>query len=353
MDIRSFAQGLEQAPLAIPRSEQTEWRYTNDDLMRPVKKWGYFFNNVLENYLTSSPTDQKATEIALEEYTGNANRSLMQNISIAAESVAYIHPDFSRSLNYLNFHTINLEVAPFWRRIITPESEPISRAELHATQTRLAIAAMRLVASRQEYFERLQDDHSTISDSHLLLDRSFAGRITELDASVALLEMLKQRTQNNGDNTHDMVVVPAPPKFETSGARAADLLLLDVRQAQIRGLQVKTGHVNPSDYDLSFVDIINGRTDLDNVQKINRYPGISAQIPRPGLLSADFLLNNETLTPLTQASRTKGLEHITGPLEYAKSVAKGFMPGIDYPHRAARAAAKLGARLLNTLYATS
>lgn len=347
MDAERFAKGFERDPREYARLSGKEWRNARDALIDPPVRWSHFFSHLTDSYLTSGKLDIDDVNKNLSLYTGNTTRHLLRNISETTERAAFYKPALAPHLNRMNFHTINQEMGASWRHLLDPEAnKPLDYIHLAAIQARLSVHALRLVESRRDFYDQLLSTTPNPTNNDLALDQSFVGRITEIDASIALLQVVKQLPFDEVDH---ITVLPAPSKYEGSSGNASDFLLLDTKEWQAHGIQVKTRLYDPSQYNEEFVSFIDGIEDLGNY-KLKEVSGRGpARQAIPGLIAADYILHSEDLGRYSSFSRLPEFAGTFGPIYHAREIAQTMKSHMDYTDRATHAANKIGARLIAAL----
>ena len=349
MNTGDFARGFERDPSEYANLPAKEWKLARDALIDPAVRWSRFFSRVIEGYFINDLEGRDETVKGVNMYTSTTNSHMLRNIDETAQNIALHCPKLVRQINPLNFHTMNQEMGSYWLRLIDPEnySAP-DYIDITVMQARLAVQALRLVEFRSGFQQKSPHIELEDEEDRHLLDKSFVGRITEIDAAVTLLEIVKQQPIDEKEN---LVVVPGPPKYEGHGDRASDFLLIDPSRRQAHGVQVKTRVWQPGAYDPRYVSMIDGRADLQNNGYSVADDGFLRSESIPGLVSADFMLNSDGLKRHSSFSKIDGLSHLFGPILHAKDIARSLEPHIDFTDRAGRAAANIGSRLLEALYA--
>ena len=347
MDADRFAKGFERNPSDFASLSGKEWRYARDALIDPSIRWSHFFSHVVDDYLTGEKIDNVDTKHNIGLYTGDTTRHLLANIAEVTEQASVYRPALVRHLNRMNFHTMNQDMGPSWLHLIDPEAHPpLEYIHLAAIQARLAVRALYLVERRQKLHEAVHAISADQSPESGFLDRSFVGRITEIDAAITLLEVVKQRPF---DEVEHLTVLPAPSKYEAFLNRSSDFLLFDTEEWQAHGIQVKTRVHDPSEYDGEFVSFIDGVVDLGNFTVTEHPNGAVSRDPVPGLIAADYILNSEALSRYNRFTQLREFEGLFGLVYHAKTVAQTFQIHMNYKDRASRAAEKIGERLVAAL----
>lgn len=186
----------------------------------------------------------------------------------------------SRGVRALHFHTMAHCLLPMWRPVMGV-GEPANVRERRVAQLLLSIHASHMVLRRSE-----NQRHAADPGAAALLAVQH-GMLTETDTLVVLLEIARNR--------REVLVLPAPPQFESSAAEGnADLLMLDIRARTITGIQVKTALTTAETvrrHDRRVV-LVDGVADLGNQRLASVHPRSSAKrlTAWPGLISAHFVL---------------------------------------------------------------
>lgn len=348
MDAERFAKGFERDPRDYASLPGKRWRNAKYSLMDPALRWSYFFSQLVDNHLTQNQVAPKEALQMLQLYTSTTNRQLLQNVIGTSREVASHRSALAAHLNTLNFHTINQEVIPYWNWLVDPDEYVApDYIDLSLMQTRLSIQGLALVSAREHFYEQMLIRTPVPADEDLFLDESFAGQITEVDAAITLLEMLKQQPF---EELEHLIVVPAPPKYEMYGDKASDFLLFDTSKRQARGIQVKTRLRGKGKYNQDFVSFIDGVYDLGNYTEYRGPDNLVRQRVTPGLIAADFILNNEGLQRQSVFSKMPELEGFYGPIVHSKEIAASMGEHMQYIDRAARAAEEIGPRIMQALY---
>lgn len=351
MDTGDFARGFERDPSEYANLPAKEWKLARDTLIDPAVRWSHFFSRVVEGYFMDDVEDVDDVKKTIRMYNSTTNRHMLRNIDETAQSIALHRPKLVRQINPLNFHTMNQEMEPYWMRLIDPETHSApDYIDLSVMQTRLALQALRLVELRSDFQEKSLTIELEDEEDRNLLDNSFVGRITEIDAAMTLLEVVKQQPIDEKDN---LVIIPGPPKYEGHGDRASDFLLIDPSRRQAHGVQVKTRIWQQGLYDPRYVSMIDGRVDLDNISYVPSPDGSIRSQAAPGLISADFILHSDGLQRHSSFSKIDGLSGLFGSILHAKDIARTLEPQLDFTDRVGRAATKIGPRLMEALYANA
>ncbi len=351
MNIGRFAEGYRRDDIDVSSQDRNLIKSASKSLMQGPQKWSHFFSGVAQNYLEGDSDDLNDIKTNLVRYGSHSVQQSIQNTTGLMREYAYHFPSLGMLLNSLNFHTINGEMVRYWDRLIDGEHQPApDRIDITATQTRLGIRAMQLVAVRRDFQQRSREVGVASP-----IDGSLAGQITEIDAGVAMLEFLKNLPPEERDR---IVLMPAPANFDygASEERSFDYLMVDIEGQEARGIQVATNFRGAqkslhAPYDSDFITKVDGIEDLKNF--VGGHLGDDGQTGRkatPGLLSADFLLTTPTINRLASAFELDELKGYKGMLIDARTIAREVMPVIVDEGRIGRLAGVMGERILTDLY---
>ena len=350
MDAEQFAKGFERDPRDYAKLSGQAWRSARDELIDPPIRWSHFFSHLMDGYLTGNSVDIDDANKNIGLYTGNSTRHLLRNITETTERATFYKPALAPHLNRMNFHTMNQEMGDSWRHLLDPEAnKPLDYINLVAVQTRLAVHALRLVETRRRFYDDLMMQEPAATHDEMTLDQSFVGRITEIDAAITLLQVVKTLPI---DEVEHLTVLPAPGKYEGYKGKSSDFLMIDTEQWQAHGIQVKTRVWNPADYDPAYVSFIDGTVDLGNYKEKDLPDGRVKRQAVPGLISADYLLHDEDIARYSSFSRIPEFSGLFGPIYHARETARTMQVHMDGSQRVAKAAAVIGPRLLQALHAT-
>lgn len=347
MDAERFAKGFERPPRDYASLRGKEWIEARDALVDPSIRWSHFFSHLLDSYLKDKPIDFADARRAIGIYTGNSTRNLLTNTIQATERAATYKPALLLQLNRMNFHTINQEMGDAWLHIINPEAyQSLDFIHLTAIQARLAVSALQLIETRRRISNGLLRENPGLVLKEVAIDQSFAGRITELDAAITLLQVVKDLPF---DESGAITVLPAPSKYEGFQNRGSDFIILDTIKRQARGIQVKTRKDDTNAYDDQYISMVYGVEDLGNyVQKKHARDGAGRR-SAPGLIAADFILNSEELNSSDGYTHLPEFQGTSGLIAHARTVAETMQSNLIYSGRAALAAASMTTRLMYAL----
>jgi len=352
MNARSFAEGFDNDPINYGSLTNEELRSATRSLMEGPSRWSHYFSHLLSAYLLDDPVDSEDVAQNLQTYTSDLSRQLMHSVTTTVENIAFQYESVVSNTNKLNFHTINQEMAPYWLRLINPDRQPApDYIDISVMQTKLGVHALQLVRTRQLFYEKTLLLAPEPTEEDLSLDSAFAGRITELEAPMAVLQMLKDQPADTREN---LILLPGPGKFESGQSinnRASDFILLDREESQATGIQVKTALRGTRKYDPRFVSFIDGVKDLGNYTIRQRTDGSTTRRAQPGLLAADFILHAEELQRQSSYSRIDGLQGMFGRILDAKNFAQTLPePSDGLTNRTEAASERIRSRLLYALY---
>ena len=350
MDADRFAKGFERHPQDYASLNGAGWTKARRSLMDPISEWSHFFSHLVDSHLTHTPVHLEETVEAIDSYTGEMYQQLVNNTVKATQDIAMYKPAMSGQLNTLNFHPLNQEFGRYWQHLASPEEmEAPSYSDLADIQLHLSIKALSLVDIRRRYHDSALTKGSLINRQDPRFDESIVGQITEFDAAIAIIELLKHQHPVHRER---IVFVPAPPRYETFTNKASDFLLFDTEQQQARGIQVKTHLRGKGKYDLDYVSLVDGMNDLGNYRMRTNGSHGKAKQAMPGLIAADFILTDPDAYEASRAdSCTNNYRHSLGRVAHARTIAESLDRYMDYSDRAGVAAGKLEERILKELYA--
>lgn len=205
---------------------------------------------------------------------------------VATVRAIQTHDGGERGVRALHFHTLAHCVLPMWRPIVGAGAAANVR-QRRIAQLQLAVHAAHMVVRRRDNAPGGARAEAVLAVQH--------GMLTETDTLIVLLEIARTRPE--------LVVVPAPPQFESAVAgRNADLLVLDVRERRAVGIQVKTAladaaHVQGARRGVVLVD---GIADLGNqrLTPLHARSSTTRVIAWPGLISAHVVLRANPRSPV-------------------------------------------------------
>lgn len=266
-------------------SQNPEDFYSNPDLERTlvdVRGWGRHFSTLMRHRLHNRLIPAQTHLKQLSEYQ-SWNDEMLYNVVDEVNDAVAAEPRAIRYASELTFHLINGAMADQWKEIIYQKPNRLYESSQYRSQTVLAATAMKLMRAQ----DVIRQDEFADKTQRL----SFVGsQITELDAGIALLELVKYRKET-------LIVVPAPPDFEsTYRERNADYMILDRVNNQTHGIQVKNSLAGPvaqeimQQYDPDFITLIDGEINLGNqLSKGEEISSVSTLRFQTGLLSIDQL----------------------------------------------------------------
>lgn len=291
MDARRFVEGY-QNPAYHTVAHELQGAPREDaelaTLMEGPRKWTSFFDDQLYAHLNEpkgTEADSYGLFMSLYNYQKNFLETQLENTTDAVRLHAERDIEAPSGVNELSFHTLNEALLPMWHRLFFgPEMVKLDDETLQAMQTKLAVTSAGIQEKYQAYKEATTD-----TTAQRLLTR-LGGQLTEIDSAIVMLEVMKRES---GDQPSNMVLVPAPPRFEAAHNnhdRLADFLLFDTVSDQVRGVQVKTIiNGDETGYDPEYVTVIDGVTDLGNSTAAFTSRRANHQAPAPGLIALDFL----------------------------------------------------------------
>ena len=291
------------------------------EYMEGPRKWATFFDRQLALNLKQAPGDIHSEIYKnLDFYKHEWADRYLDSTAKKSRKLAYHDLNAEQSVNELNFHIMNTEFMPLWRRLLLPEMQAaLSADQIENIQTRLAMRGAQLALARKVISER-----ASIDGLYSTLPGCINGQLTEIDFSIVGLEILKDHSFE--DKPH-LLFVPAPPQFESARknkALSADFIFMDTELQVSRGIQVKTSidyfkENNSRQYDGDFVTLIDGMVDLGNSKAAGfKYDNYSA-IPEPGLIALNFLKFDLSIH---KSGRNPALRGDIGAIIRAKDTAK-------------------------------
>ena len=318
--------------------------------MEGPNKWSYIFGDLTQDYLSGEINDPDTAKVNLLRYASDSVQQSLRNTRGHMQEYAYHFSSLAPWLNALNFHTMNGELLRYWDRLIDPENqEAPDELDIAVMQARLSIQSLELVAIRRGFQEKSR--RTGVSSP---IDSSFVGQITENDAAVGILEFMKNLPQEMRER---LLLLPAAHGFDYGAAadRSIDYILIDQEAHQARGIQVTTNtqaikRFTREAYDPAFVSEIDGVEDLRNFTSQTSENGPSRKKALPGLMSADFILNNPIVGSIAGSSKVERLNGYQGRLIEARKVAHELFPATNDPTRIPRLASVMGERIINDLY---
>lgn len=345
-----FAEGYRKDDIDLTQQDPTLIKSAGKSFMESPNKWSRVFSDLTREYLSEEPINLDAAKTNLIRYAGDAVQQSIRNTRVHMQDYAYHFPSLAPWLNALNFHTMNGELIRYWDRLIDPESqEAPDELDIAVMQARLSIQALELVAVREK-FQRKSRETGVSSP----IDASLVGQITENDAGVALLEVIKSQPPAMRDA---LMLFPAPVGFDYGAinGRSIDYILIDHEARQARGVQVATNaagikRYTQGPYDPAFVTEVDGMEDLRNFTSTSGPDGPSRKKALPGLLSADFLLNNPVVGSIHGADKIERLNGHQGRLIEARKIAHESFPATNDPARIPHLASVMGERIIEDLY---
>lgn len=306
MDSQKFVEGYRKSPDRFRFYDDTP---ETQELMKGPRKWASFFDQQLSAHLKGEATDSPVEiNTQLNNYEFGWSEPFLDSLILETQNHAFYDKKASSIVNELNFHILNKEFLPMWRRVLLPSLYPqLTRDEIEAMQTGLATRGAELKLVKDEALK-----WQKIEKSPMGLVAALNGQMTEIDASIVMLEIPK-------DSPH-LALLPAPPQFESTlrNTRSADFIMLDTELWHSRGIQVKTYIDSFKDltkaaiqkttrrptrkYDDKFVTLVDGTIDLGNFNVVST-PGKEAiLVSDPGQISVNYL-NDSHNTDIAQAKR--------------------------------------------------
>lgn len=340
MDAQEFGRHFPELP-----EKATPSNLERRELLEAPRAWMSFFNDALTDYLQGyTPYDSQYVNKHAKSYVtwGVGTLDKTRRRLIQLESGGMDSNDSSET----NFHFMNVPVMPLWQQLLL-DGEPLTSDALTAIQVQLALD----ITGPMQTIRQLRNQNKRMETTRILSDA--LGYVAEVDSLVVGIELMK---------THpELVILPAPNRFESNpgskgenGYRNSDLIAIDTRQRQVRGIQVKSilknvdrqqasrpqsPHDRPiktfNDYDPEFVTIIDSVHDLDNttldISKVVAFPGQIAL----SILTEQPIKNNPTYYPDSYYMQRR---------QMAREIMRGRKS------RVAEATRRVGERVLHDLY---
>ncbi len=323
-----------------------EWDDAREFFMNIQYTWEYFFADMLDKTQSGEASGAQPVNLLMDAYFKDANRNTFNLLDNTFQLLTLEHPELSRYLTRLNFHTMNHELGGLWQRLIQPEkATPLDYDQLSVTQIRLSVAALQLVESRRAAFSRATYASDTMNDTALQLDTSFASRINEVETLITLLEVIRQQPPTDMEN---LLVLPTPLGGSTSPARSSSFSLIDTENHLIHGIHTQVQPID-AQQNTDRSSYVSGIDDLDNVKIRERADGTTIQQPIPGLIAADIIFNSEAMAT-SRITESPELKPMTYMLYRSKAIARPLLNHMDYLNRVSYAAAKIGPRVLQGLF---
>lgn len=350
MYIGRFAEGYRKNDIDLAQQDPSLIKSAGRSFMEGPNKWSHIFGDLTQDYLSGEIDDPDTAKVNLIRYASDSVQQSLRSTRGHMQEYAYHFSSLSPWLNSLNFHTINGELLRYWDRLIDPENqEAPDELDIAVMQARLSIQSLELVAIRRSFQEKSRQ--TGVSSP---IDSSFVGQITENDAGVGMLEFIKNLPP---DMRERLLLLPAAHGFDYGAAadRSIDYILIDQEAHQARGIQVTTNaqaikRYSREAYDPTFVTELDGVEDLRNFTTQSPQGGPVRKKVLPGLMSADFILNNPIVGSVAGSSKVERLNGYQGRLIEARKVAHELFPATNDPSRIPHLANTMGERILNDLY---
>jgi len=319
MDAKRFGEGYPALPDKTPPSNPVR----REILVAP-RKWMRFFDDTLTGYLADEPVADPeefvVNAINYAEWGVTQLRSTSKKLTTlhSAESPGHV-------VSELGFHQLNVAVLPVWAQLLYDEK--LTPEHLTDMQLLLAIENAPLI-QRQRLIAA-----SNSQESKMLI-----GRSTEVDAMVTFLEIMK---------THpELTFVPAPLRFEANRltkdggglTKNSDYVVVDTHVRQARGIQVKTGQIDPKylqKYDSDYVTVVEGVSDFGNTLFRNKRVINQAGLLTLGLLADQPLSLQPAMSNRADFMRSRAI---------AREITRGVKPYLG------TAVNHIGGRILRDLY---
>ncbi len=302
MDFERFSRGYRPKNETVQQNSEGQERHINVELeaaFEEARHWQDFFGEVISGQLEETPLDR---DVFVREFTSYVQWAVL-HVPLLEKKLAQqleIDPECGEYYQELTFHKIAPYLIGEWWALIEPRYTPTDK-ERADSQSWIAANAAEMVRERKK-LEALPQQTATTA----VRLRRINGALTELDTHIALLEVA--RTQDPTSDRTNLVVLPAPDRFENEQAsRNVDALVINQPNRQVRGIQAKTRISDTSHYkwieerspinayDTRYVTLVDGFTDLGNTmpKRLNPIHSRITIVPRPGLLSMDHLMRTD------------------------------------------------------------
>lgn len=306
MDARQFVEGYKEPANHVVAHHYEERNQEVHELMEGPRRWTSFFDRQLILLMKDQHNGVNEPNVlfnGLRTYQLDWSANFLDTTYKTALDLSDRDLDAQPALSELNFHIMSREMMPNWYRLFFgEEAVELDAPRIHEMQIRLALQGAELQGLWQK--AGMSDEKTGL---HTGIQHRIGGQLSEIDSAIILLEVMKQDGHSLPSN---LVVVPAPPRFESAhnnSPRAADFLVFDTLTDNIRGVQVKTyldskGGTNAA-YDGDFVTLIDGEMDLGNTGKAYKAGKGHVNVPTPGMISLDYLLNRISVKDLSRHPR--------------------------------------------------
>lgn len=281
----------EEFAALYPRESPPSWFADSErhEITRDAVEWAHTLGTLLHDHLSGAADQPGAFEAAvtLARYAAWNQRHFVPTVrAIAAQ------PGGGRGVRAMHFHTLGNCLLTMWRPLFGAGPVP-TVIDRRRSQLLLALHAAGMMVRR---YENLDGGHVAADDEGSAVLALQNGMLSETDAALTLVEIVRHHPE--------IVVIPAPPQFESAApGRNVDLLVLDVSARTVNGIQVKTSLTRPEklrEYHREGVVLVDGVTDLANERLARLRSNSSTKVLAswPGLISAHFLLRANPRTDL-------------------------------------------------------
>ncbi|WP_375385415.1 hypothetical protein [uncultured Microbacterium sp.] len=272
---------FEEFASAYPRDYGEIWYAdaARHDITRDAASWAHLLGQRLHDFLSGAASLHSPSDALRELAT--YSRWNQQHFVDTVRAIQG-RDGGARGVRAMHFHTMAHCLLPMWKPVLGAGRAANVR-ERRVAQLLLAVHAGHMITRREELLTLSPRPDSRVA-AILAVQH---GMLTETDALVVVLEIVR--------HLPDLVVLPAPPQFESSSAaRNADLLVLDLTRRTVAGIQVKTSLVDADKVRRQHgsVVLVDGVADLGNQRLVPVHPRSSTKRPTvwPGLISAHFVL---------------------------------------------------------------
>lgn len=275
MDLDKYRQAIDIGPRTIFELPEVS------EIMDESRKWVSYFEGILMYF------DPNKQDMIDENIVSDYINWCYRNVPILDNELftrSFDEPRFLVAYNELTFHILNYAMITMWGGFFDTKNQEISGNRnylIKDAQDMLSLAGSRLYIYRDPQCSA-QSDYSFFHKDNSAISSAINGRLTEIDAGIALLDYAKI-------NPH-IIVVPSQGAFERFASSAnTDFILYDTKNVNIIGAQVKSmgQKADFERYDTSRVALISGRYDLENELLTRTKTGTSQQkvISWPGMIS--------------------------------------------------------------------
>jgi len=227
--------------------------------------------------------------------------------------------------NEFNFQRLNIAMRPMWLPITDgawPEAPGVRQFAITLSQNLLAVEGLTYYRQREK-LSGAKSGYQYFGPDNDLFRRSHEGLMTEFDAAIVLLELLRAKKFQR------CTVVPAPLQFESRTPKVNVDFVFVHEYNEAVGVQVKA-QVSPEDvalYDKQRVVLVDGKMDFGNeiIKKTSRNK-CEQVVGWAGMICAQRMLHVNTKGPEFEVFRTVGMT--ANQMVKQKWLAKQLLHGI-------------------------